>query len=390
LFAAILAACSRPPVEAPADTFDRRAMLASVGEHVILPTYREFKKSAEALEGAASAHATAVAAGTLSSERSAARDSWKQAMIVWQRAELFQLGPAGSPRVMTGGKNLRDQIYSWPTLNTCRVDQEVVDARFRDPGFFETALVNAYGLAALEYLLFNESPSNTCPPEAIINISGAWAALADSERTRRRADYAAAAAAHLAKKSRELLNEWEPSAGNFLGQLATAGEAGSVYRSAQAAVDELFAAMFYLDLRVKDRKLAVPAGISVLCPAATCPEALESRWAKHSGLNIVANLKAFQAVFAGNVEGDEPRPSFDDFLADRGAAELAETIYRDTQAVADSVVALPGGIEAAVAADPAAVRAIHAALKTVTDAMKSQMVTVLNLSVPNEGAADND
>jgi uncharacterized protein len=390
LIVVLVAACSKPSEEPPPDTFDRRAMLASLGEYVILPTYREFNAAAESLQASAWSYATAVASGAVVGELNAARDAWKRTMLVWQRAELFQVGPAGSPLMVKGGKNLRDQIYSWPTVNTCRVDQELVDARYTAPDFFETALVNAYGLAALEYLLFNDSPVNTCPSQANINTSGSWAALSESERTRRRADYAAAVAAHLVKKGQELLNEWEPTKGNFLRQLATAGESESIYPSAQSAVDEVFAAMFYVDFKVKDRKLAVPAGIDPLCPAATCPEAFESRWAKHSGQNIVANLRAFQALLIGNVQGDSARPGFDDFLSDRGASELAETINRDTEAAIGSLEALAVGLEAALAADPSSIQAVHAAVKKVTDNLKSQMVTVLNLKIPQEGAADND
>jgi hypothetical protein len=40
--------------------------------------------------------------------------------------------------------------------------------------------------------------------------------------------------------------------------------------------------------------------------------------------------------------------------------------------------------------DLAAVQAAHAAIKAITDNMKSQFVTVLNLSVPQTGAGDND
>ena len=39
---------------------------------------------------------------------------------------------------------------------------------------------------------------------------------------------------------------------------------------------------------------------------------------------------------------------------------------------------------------PDAVKAAHASVKRLTDLLKSQFVTTLNLSVPQEGAADND
>jgi len=54
------------------------------------------------------------------------------------------------------------------------------------------------------------------------------------------------------------------------------------------------------------------------------------------------------------------------------------------------VEATPGTLEAAVEANPEQVMAAHAAVKGVTDLIKTQLVTVLNLRVPQEGASDND
>ena len=39
------------------------------------------------------------------------------------RHREHQLGPAASA-LTTGGEGLRDEVYSWPTVNPCRVDQE--------------------------------------------------------------------------------------------------------------------------------------------------------------------------------------------------------------------------------------------------------------------------
>lgn len=310
-------------------------------------------------------------------------------MSAWQWAELMQIGPAGSPLMTTGGKSLRDEIYSWPTLNTCRVDQEIVTDRFGEAGYLDSILVTASGMAALEYLLFHASEANSCPPESAINTNGSWAALSAEERTLRRAEYAAAVAALVHAKAQALEAEWDPAAGNFLAQLSSAGESGSPFPTAQAALDEVFAAMFYVDLKVKDRKLAVPAGINPLCPRETCPEALESRLAAHSGTNVIENLRALRALFIGNAAGEPERQGFDDFLIARAAPEVAQTIVGDIDAAIALVEGI-GDLEAALVQDPAPLHDAHAAVKRITDAMKSQMVTVLNLRVPQEGAADND
>ena len=34
----------------------------------------------------------------------------------------MQLGPAGSSLSAVAGADIRDEIYSWPTINPCRID----------------------------------------------------------------------------------------------------------------------------------------------------------------------------------------------------------------------------------------------------------------------------
>ena len=80
-------------------------------------------------------------------------------MAVWQQLELLQVGPAGLMGTVAGGDSLRDAIYSWPTVNTCRVDQESARRGFLNLG---AALVNVRGLDALEHLLFTTSADHTC------------------------------------------------------------------------------------------------------------------------------------------------------------------------------------------------------------------------------------
>lgn len=384
-----LQGCKRNGASGPTDSFDRRAMLAALTTNVILPVYRDARDAAVALKTATAASLAAVGTADEAARLADARLAWKTAMLRWQEAEVLRLGPAGDAVDYTGGLGLRDEIYSWPTVNACRVDQEIVDAQYRDAGFFDAELVNVYGLDALEYLLFHEGPDNVCPSQTTINSSGSWAALGQAEITRRRADYADAVAGRIVADVQALVGAWEPAEGNFAAQLSTAGQGGSSYGSAHGAVNELFASMFYVELKVKDAKLAVPSGLSPACTATVCPEALESRWADHSTENIAANLRAFRKIFTGGAPGSEAALGFDDFLVELGAPALATEMIAETDA-AIAVVDSMGSFQAALTADRAKAVAAYDAVKVLTDDLKSQFVTVLNLSVPDEGAADND
>jgi uncharacterized protein len=370
------------PTSTQPQAFDRRALLASVADRVVLPALRTFATEAATLAAATDALTADP------QQRDAARTAWRSAMLAWQAVEVLQFGPAGSSMMM-GGKGLRDEIYSWPLVNPCRIDQETVRGTYADPGFFTTRLVNVRGLDALEYLLFAPDNANACSPSVDINASGSWQALVVAgDVPARRAAYAARAAADVATRAAALRDEWEPAAGNFAAQLANAGAGSTVFPTAQSAVDDVFAALFYIELVVKDEKIAAPAGIVPDCATDVCPNLAESQWADVSKEELVANLAAARRLFLGGP--DTGGTGFDDYLRSRGAAPLATTMLAALDASVAAVEAIPGTMLEALASDPDAVRDAHAAVKSFTDPLKSQFVTVLNLTIPQEGAGDND
>ncbi|HXG63091.1 MAG TPA: imelysin family protein [Planctomycetota bacterium] len=365
------------------DTFDREALLANLAANLVLPVYEDFVAKAQALKTAADAYAADVADPDL---RAAARQAWKDAMDVWQRAELLQFGPAGKSTEVVAGMNLRDYIYSWPTTSPCDIDREVVAGEFNDADFFQTRLVNVYGLDALEYLLFRADTGNACGSGVPPNSDGAWGALTAEEIEQRRAEYAAACAGNVLARAQQLLDEWAPSGNDFAGKFSNAGTSG-VYSSAHAAVNDVFAGMFYLDTMVKDKKIGAPAGIS---GGTVDPSRVESPTAATSKEHLLRNLETFQFMFLGNRPGDPPGVGFDDFLTARGAPALAAEMETDIAEAIAAVQAIPGTLQDALVSDLSSVQAAHAAIKDITDHLKSQFVTVLNLSVPNTGAGDND
>jgi predicted lipoprotein len=381
---AALAACSAAAPEPGGD--EKRAVLRAVGENVILVTLEGFAAEAQALERAAAVYASARRGGPAPSELAAAREAFQRAFLRWQRAEVLQVGPAGPAGMVTGGRSLRDGIYSWPTVSTCRVDTHLVDKAWEAAGFFDTALVTSTGLDVIEYLLFVDSATNTCDATSPINANGTFSALTADELAQRRADYAKAAAAHLSEQATKLLAAWKEQ--GFLGSFASAGLSSSPFRTAQEGLDELYAALFYVDRAVKDEKLANPAGLTVVCLEVACPQLAE---AKSSGLSreaIVANLEAAKAVMQGGFA--TTGKAFDALLAARGAKELGDQMVAALDDAIASVGTLTVPVDQAVLSQPDDVKAVHGKVKAFTDLLKSQFVSVLNLRVPQEGAGDND
>lgn len=366
----------------------RAELMHSIANYALAPSFANFANSAAMLESTSAAHRDAIGGEDEATAALAAQDAWRDTMSSWQVLEMMQLGPAGSSSKAIGGADLRDEIYSWPSVNNCRVDQEIVLGEYEDPDFITTRLVNAYGLDALEYLLFYTGAENTCAPQLPINAEGEWAALDAAALAMARASYAAALAQHISAQATELAQSWAPQSGEFTVYLADPRAADSPYENLPIAMDEILRVMFYLDTTVKDDKLAVPAGI-LECASAPCIDDLESGWAHESKAQVLANLEAFRLLYLGGEDGSD-RTGFDDLLRAFDEAELAEQMRADIDAAIETVSAVEGSFADALATDPSSLDASHAAVRKITDALKGDFATVLMLTIPNEAAGDAD
>jgi predicted lipoprotein len=331
----------------------------------------------------------ALAASEPSEEASAAaRDAWLAAMASWQHAELFQFGPA-APALNPGGRGLRDLVYSWPLAARCKVDEQTVSRFYERDAFFGSASESPSSgrtLHALEYLLFYSGSANGCSAYSTINSTGSWNELGADEVRRRRLDYSARAAEDVFRQAEALVSAWSPEGGDFASKLV---EAGPVYASEQAALNAVGGALFYVDKEVKDSKLATPLGLDAACPAASCPDLVEAIYARTSIDHIAENLRGFRKLFQGCGEGNAGF-GFDDWLVERGAGELSARMLSALDGVEAAVASLDQPLEALVVDDPARVRAVYDALKRLTDPLKTEFITTLNLERPAGTIGDND
>ena len=365
---------------------DRTEVLSSVAEQVLAPTFAEFAEAAGALQTATADYTNALSAGgDVEAALTSAREAYTDAMVKWQVAEVMQLGPAASSTAGVGGEDLRDELYSWPSVNTCRIDQELVAGEFDQADFNATRLVNVYGLDALEYLLFNESTENTCPPQLPINQDGQWAMLGDEEVLQRRAAYAFSITSSLTTTADELAAEWA-TGGSWNAHLSSPSE--GPYEDVSTAMDEVLRAMFYIDKVLKDTKIARPAGIRD-CASDTCLDTLESQFARISKAQAIANLEGFRRLYLGGPD-PESGVGFDDLLRDRGAPELADEMLADTEAAIAALEAIEGTFFDALVADGGALDEAHAAIVELTDDLKGDFPMILMLNIPTEAAGDAD
>lgn len=372
----------------PGSEVTRRDVLASIGTHVIAPATAAFAMDAGALHTAVVALDDATLAGASPEDaRAVAQTAWRDAASRWQQLEVMQVGPAGASLVADGGEDLRDAIYSWPTADSCSVDRALVEQDYLAADFFATQLVWAYGLDALEYLLFAQSPAHTCPAQ--VQLDGPWAALGTEELARRRSAYARVVSGGIVARADELAGRWAHDDGDFGALLAAPGEGDSPFADEADALDEVFRAMFYVELVTKDDKLGVPIGAQAGCAAVPCIDQMEAPHAGVAAAAIRENLEGLRQMVLGGPDaatGD----GFDDLLAGAGEAAIASTLLARIDEAMVATEAFDASLQDELAADPEAAADLYAAVKAVTDQLKGPFVMALMLTIPAEGAGDND
>jgi predicted lipoprotein len=373
--------CDLVPVGS--EPFTKRGLLEAAAA-CAARQYCLFEHDAEALHERASA----AAADPSDEIGNAARAAWFAAMATWEEAEVFQFGPAALV-AEPGGRALRNLVYSWPLDARCQVDTQTVSKFYEKPAFLGSAnasITSGRSLRALEYLLFYGGTDNGCTQYSSINSTGSWNQLGlDEVRSRKRA-YAARAALDVLAQSRALVLAWSPDGDDFRAKLV---EPGPVYANEQAALNAVGGALFYVDDELKDGKLAIPLGLDMVCPYERCPDLVEARFALSSVDHVARNLRGFRKLFQGCAEGNAG-VGFDDWLVAVGAGELSTRMLEALDGVEAAVASLDQPLEALIVNDPARVQAFYDALKRLTDPLKTEFVTVLNLERPAGSIGDND
>lgn len=316
------------------------------------------------------------------STRTDAQQAWQAAMQQWQRVELLQVGPLGPVGVAAGGESKRDEVYSFPLANPCGVDQNIVDQSYESANFITASTVNEYGFDALEQLLFAPGFDNACPRPAAINADGTWAELSEAQIQSRRADYAKVVADQIVDVVTDVEQKWQSSFGAEMKE-----GSGEAFDSPRDSLNAMFAGLFYIELVSKDRKLGQPAGLHINCASEVCPDDVEHSISGISMSALASNLAQAEDIYFGR---GEDAPAFDDLVADAGREDLNDSMAAAIARAKAAFDAIDSPLEDSLAQDPAAARAAHAALKDVTDLIKADLVSVLNLEIPQEGAGDND
>lgn len=365
----------------PAPTGDgpfSKERLRAAAADCALHHYCQFEGRAHRLENAIAEHAVRANDESLAHAQSA----WREAMQSWQILEVFQFGPLASASMSAGkdgfqGKGLRDKIYAWPVVARCRVEEQVIGRSFMERGM-DSALISGRGLYALETLLFHSGTESACG--ASTSTAETWRSLAPATLEEYKRDYALAASEDVVDQIQGLVRTWTSGDEAFYQKFVSA----SGYPSEQEAMNVLAWALVYVEKEVKDYKLGIPAGYTLVAPVSE-PEA---PYAGGGYANVVQNLRGFRSLFQGCGDNGEG-VGFDDWLVEAGHDALAADIIAAWQTAFQTAEDL----SQSSAASAAAVERTYLDVKGLTDLLKNELLgtgSPLNLDLPDSVAGDTD
>ena len=384
--------------------FDFQGMFVNLADNVIVRNYSEFSAQSKAFhepEGALTSYCSNIGTPQELQLKSQAQQDWLSMMAQWQQIELHQVGP-----VATNAVALRARIHSYGStsgLDTCMVDRNVV--RAGDEGFsISQWQYPARGLEAIEYLLFNDDLSFTCT--SIEEQTPVWQEMSEQEQRLARCEYMLLTAEDISSAATMITESWSGSEGfraKFTG-------IENVSEQLQALSDGLF----YLEKTTKDIKLGITTGIkgagtgTDFCETVACPERVESPFSHSSLKNIRNNLVGFWAIYTGgnglgfddliqakglssvNVGFGNEVQSAIDFIDSMLANDLQ--LYAQTQAILEnnhqSECANSQGSDSLETTYTAC--ALHTKLKLISDRLRTDFITAVNVSLPQSAQSDGD
>ena len=362
-------ACSSEKEDTPFSSVKKKQLVDDVISYVLLPRIEAVQQEVNSLEQSLEA---LVEVPNDARRWLTAQTDWQSVMTEWQIMEAMQVGSFASSLNSELGEDIRDEIYSWPTVNPCRIDQETVLVNWDSESFFSDNLVNIYGLDAMEYLLFS-GLDTVCPSQVAPVSDGAWDALGEVGIQENRAEYALAL---LQDISEHLQNQKEAISS----------------QQAEFSVDQRFqdqfSALFYLETMTKDRKIGHILGEQD-CSSTLCLEDVEGVLSDKSLVWLQSNLLGFRDLFTGQ-EG----LGVDQILIDAGyenvSVEILEQLTVLDLELLELVEEYDGSLVQAIEADQEAIEKVYDDISVITGRLRVEMAAVFQLEIPIEVAGDND
>lgn len=287
-------------------------------DHTVIPTYKGMADNAILMSEACDEIYDAFKAGNLTTDMvKTAGKYWNESRAYWEKSEAWLYGPAAD-------YNIDPHIDSWP-LDKVAMDGLLKRLNNGEEWSIDIAGYGLLGFHAVEYMLFeldatgdNSLPHSTNYSEAeLIYLCAVAADLRDQCLL---LESAWAGYDNITAAKQELLTEAELVVGvNYGSYMKNAGQPGSIYKTYQAAVEDLIQGCVDIADEVGNTKIGRPANGSSL----EDKNYIESPYSLNSINDFYDNIISIENAYAGSREGDA---SVSDYIKSVNAALDAEVL----------------------------------------------------------------
>jgi len=334
----------------------RRELMRSWGEALLLASYAEFETLATELEARAAELRDAPSVETLE----AAQSAWWNARAPWKRTDVFAFGPYAALPVRLGV-----QIDFFPARPET-VDGVLEGDTPLDADGMALLGAPAKGLTAIEYLLFDPA----------VDL------VAEFESNPRRGEYVASAASDLVQRIEQIRQAWHPDFGNYLGELLDAGRTSTEFSTLNAALGELVNRMGYALENDRNEKLGRALGDTA--DGTPRPDLVESPFSHRSIEDLRDNLHGIELLLLGDAASGIA--ALDTYLEARGR-HLGRRFREQLGACYAALDAIPAPLASALGDAPESVREFMKQLSAMQRLVQVDLINALSLTV---GFNDND
>ena len=275
--------------------------------NTVIPTYKGMAENAVLLAEACATMQEKHESNTLAeSDIKAACDAWLACRDYWEKSEAFLYGPAAD-------YNIDPHIDSWP-LDKVQMETLLKNISAGQTWDAGTLGVGLLGFHATEYMIFELNEAGDKSQTHSTSYSAAeleyLCGVADDLRDQCVYLYACwAGLDNIANNYAEILEaaELEPTADGYGWQMVNAGQAGSIYKTYQAAVETLVQGCIDIADEVGNTKIGTPnkaasAGSADAIEAAK--NYIESPYSLNSIVDFVGNIVSIKNCYEGSKAGD--------------------------------------------------------------------------------------
>lgn len=348
-------ACQPPGEDTCANDFDQAALLTNIGGSIIVPAYNDLEVKTSELHQKAVSFTNTPSLVQLESLRNAHKEAW----LSWQKATIFEFGPAAEAE-------MRSYFNNFPA-NIIRIGEALTS------GTYDLATPRfeyARGLPTLDYLLYGENQTESDIVAAFTNEANRRQFLLDN-------------CLMLKTKAATVAEAWSPTGANYLNTF-TSNTGVSNGKPLSDFVNQWNQSYEFL----KNNKLGSPISAKTgYIPL--LPDRVEAYYSKLSLPLLSRAVSVHRDVFLGVTPNGVNGVGLDDFIAATGATkgqkplqDVIETQYKELE---DALVVIRSGssdaLQDAITHNTDAVKGAYAAAQNQVVNIKTDLPAALCISI---------